>query len=305
MSSSNKDDIINSIYYDRSGYGSVATTYKDAKEKDKNITLNDVKEWFKKNVEQKKQLRGFNSFVAPRAFYEFQIDLFFINDLPDQKFRIGMICVDIFSKYLNVAPLKSKQPPDILAGLLENIKKMGGKPSILYSDAEGSLNNQSVMDYLKEEKIELHRTRTHAAFAERGVRTFKKMLYDRVEADEKKGKENIQWTDYIFEILLTYNNKMVHSATKFTPKDARKPSNELKVKLNLGMNAKRNRLYPDVETGDKVKIFRKKGVGEKERTSTWSANTYTVERTEKKLNQNYYHIDGNPRAFLRHEILKV
>ena len=305
MSSSNKDDIINNIYYDRSGYGSIATTYKDAKEKDKKITLNDVKEWFKKNVEQKKQLRGFNSFVAPHAFFEFQIDLFFINDIPDQKFNIGMICVDIFSKYISVAPLKSKQPPDILAGLMENINKMGGKCEILYSDEEGSLNNQSVIDYLKEEKIELHRTRTHAAFAERGVRTIKKMLYDRVEADEKKGKQSIQWTDYIFEILLTYNNKMVHSAHKFTPKDARKPSNELKVKFNLTMNAKRNRLYPDVDTGDKVKIYRKKGVGEKERTSTWSANTYTVEKIEKKLNQNYYYVEGQARPYLRHEILKV
>ena len=66
-----------------------------------------------------------------------------------------MICVDVFSKYLNVAPLKSKQPPDILAGLMENIIKMGGKPSILYSDEEGSLNNQSVIDYLKEEKIRI------------------------------------------------------------------------------------------------------------------------------------------------------
>ena len=132
------------------------------------------------------------------------------------------------------------------------------------------------------------------------------MLYDRVDADEKRRKQLIQWTDYIFEILLTYNNKMVHSATNFTPKDARKPSNELKVKLNLSMNAKRNRLYPDVETGDKVKMFRKKGVGEKERTSTWSANTYTVERIEKKLNQNYYYVEGNlSRPYLRFELLKV
>ena len=29
----NKDDIIKSIYFDRSGFGSVATTYKDAKKK--------------------------------------------------------------------------------------------------------------------------------------------------------------------------------------------------------------------------------------------------------------------------------
>ena len=35
--------IISSIYYDRSGYGSVNTIYQDAKKKDKRITVNDVK----------------------------------------------------------------------------------------------------------------------------------------------------------------------------------------------------------------------------------------------------------------------
>ena len=61
MNSSKKDDIINNIFYDRSGFGSIATTYKDVKQKDSSITLNDVKEWSKRNVEQKKQLRGQNS----------------------------------------------------------------------------------------------------------------------------------------------------------------------------------------------------------------------------------------------------
>ena len=52
--SDNKNDIISKIYFDRSGFGSIQTTYKDAKAKEPTITLNDVKEWFKKNVEQKK-----------------------------------------------------------------------------------------------------------------------------------------------------------------------------------------------------------------------------------------------------------
>ena len=48
MGEVNKDDIINKIYFDRSGFGSVATTYQDAKKKEPSITLNDVKEWFRK-----------------------------------------------------------------------------------------------------------------------------------------------------------------------------------------------------------------------------------------------------------------
>ncbi len=46
----NKNDIIKSIYYDRSGYSSIQKTYNDAKEKEPSITLKNVKDWFSKNL---------------------------------------------------------------------------------------------------------------------------------------------------------------------------------------------------------------------------------------------------------------
>ena len=79
---------------------------------------------------------------------------------------------------------------------------------------------------------------------------------------------------------------MKHSATGFTPKDARKPSNELKVKLHLNMNAKRNRVYPELSVGDEVKIFRKRKPNEKERVSNWSQNIYTIEKLMKNWVKN-------------------
>ena len=201
-----------------------------------------LKSFFKKNVEEKKKMRGQNSYIPPRAFHEFQFDLFFINDLPDQKFKVGSLMIDAFSKYMVVMPIKSKSEGDV-AG--------------------------------------------HAQYSERGIRTFKDGLYKRVEADEKKGKTNIQWTDYIFEILLTYNNKNIHSTTKFTPSQAKLPKHEFEVELNMSLQAKRNRTYPEIEVGDSVKIMRKKGISEKERTSHWLKTPQTVKRIDKKLGQNY------------------
>ena len=81
---------------------------------------------------------------------------------------------------------------------------MGKKPELVYWDEEGSLNSGVLKEYVDKEKIETHQTRTHPAFAERMIRTAKDMLFKRVEAVEKKCKDNIQWTDYIFEIMLTY-----------------------------------------------------------------------------------------------------
>ena len=233
------------------------------------------------------------------------MDLFFINDLKDQTFRVGMLMIDIFDKFMHVVAIKGKNEEDLASGMIECLHKMGKKPKIIYTDDEGAMNKEAIQTYLQEQNIEHHRTRAHPNFSERAIRTFKDLLYRRVEADEKKGKNNIQWTDYIFEILLTYNNKMKHSATGFTPKDARKPSNELKVKLHVNMNAKQNRVYPEIEVSDQVRIFRKKKPNEKERVGNFSSHVYTVERIDKMLGQSYYFVEGVDRAYLRFELLKV
>ena len=62
-----KTDLLKKIYFDRSGFGSLQTTYKDAKEKDKSITMNDVKDFFEEFVETEKQLRGFLYRPLPRV----------------------------------------------------------------------------------------------------------------------------------------------------------------------------------------------------------------------------------------------
>ena len=307
---SDKQKIISDIYNDPSGFGSKAVTLADARKKDKTITMDDVNQFFSKNVEVKKLPRGQNSFVAPNANYQYQLDLFFMGkeDFENkQKTRNGFVLIDIFSKYAVVLPIPSKNPPDVLAGILEGIQKMGDKPDMIYADEEGSLTGSKVdiRGALKDRGIELYTTRGHPNFAERFIRTFKDMLFKRVEADIKKGKQNIQWVDYIFQIMVTYNDKMKHSSTQFTPKEARNKRNEYAVKLNLELRALKNRKYPELNVGDEVKVMRKKAITEKERSSRYLKETFKVKRIEEKLGQKYYYLEGRARPNLRYELLKV
>ena len=46
-----KQDIIRDVYFDRAWFGSRARTLKEAREKDKTITAEDINEFFKNNVE--------------------------------------------------------------------------------------------------------------------------------------------------------------------------------------------------------------------------------------------------------------
>ena len=302
---SSKQEIIGKIYFDKSGFGSKAVTLKDAQEKDKTIKMADVEEFFRKNVEQKKQLRGYNSYIAPSKNHEFQMDLFFLGDLKNQEFKVGLIMIDVFTKYMVIVPIKSKNEGDVASGMIEALNKMKGKPRILYTDDEKSFSTEALQKYLKDEGILHHVTRGHANFSERAIRTFKDMLYKRIDADENKGKENIQWNDYIFQIVLTYNSKMKHSATGKTPVDAMKKENELSVRMKIASQANKTRKYPPLRVGDEVKIYRKKAITEKERSSNWGKEIYTVENINTKFGQEYYRTSQGSREYLRFELLKV
>ena len=104
-----KQEISSNVHYDRAGYGSRQRTLKEAREKDKSIIIDDVNEFFKKNVEAKRTTAGQKSFVAPHSAYKYQMDLLFVNDLEDQKFKVGMIMVDVFDKFMHVVAIKGKK----------------------------------------------------------------------------------------------------------------------------------------------------------------------------------------------------
>ncbi|MFM7980590.1 MAG: hypothetical protein ACKPKO_14855, partial [Candidatus Fonsibacter sp.] len=110
-------------------------------------------------------------------------------------------------------------------------------------------------------------TKSHPIFAERMILTFKTML-------DKRIKPGQQWTDLIFPILLTYNNKLVPSATGLTPKDARLPSNELTAYVSMSLQAKHQKKNPEIKVGDKVYIYTKRTNMQKSHVSVWSDIAY-------------------------------
>jgi hypothetical protein len=290
------DKIIEKVYNDF--FGSIKDTYTDAKKVDKSITYDDVRNWFQKNSVRKTNLRGYNSFIADHAKQEFQIDLFFMNE--DEEYKVGLLIIDIFSKYITVVPLKTKQPDDILQGLKDGFHNMGGYPESIYSDDEGAFNSKLIQDYFIEHKINHIITRGHAPYAERAIRTIKNLIYKRLE---KNSDSNWYDVKILANALVNYNYRMINSITKMTPDNARQPKNRLDVKLQLELHRKSKRKYPEIKEGDKVRIYTKKKNFQKERIPVWSENLFTVDKIEEKNNQNFYYLNGRDRPLLRHEIL--
>jgi len=87
------------------------------------------------------------------------------------------------------------------------------------------------------------------------------MIYKRVENTGKP------WIELLYQVWLTFHKKMIHSITKMTPNEARKPTNEKIIQTKLELERRHTRICPNVEVGDSVKTYKNKTVMTKERVS--------------------------------------
>ena len=181
------------------------------------------------------------------------MDLFFFADQDvDDEFKNALLMVDIFTKWTQVVMAQSKKWPEVIEGIKKLVPMMGGKPKTIYSDDEGSFNSKEVQKYFQDEGIRHLTTRGHAPVAERQIRTFKDMIYKRIENNDK------EWWEVLDAVQLTYNRKMEHSVTKMTPQQARQNDSQQSVKFNLELKRRHSRKYPEISVGDTVRVFKKK-----------------------------------------------
>ena len=210
-----------------------------------------------------------------------------------------------------IIPIASKEVGPVTAGIMEGCNKLGGYPKTLYTDEEPAISSAGVQEFLESKGVRLITARNHAGVAERAIRTFKNMLYQRIEASDA---DNPQWTDFIAPVLVTYNYKDVHRSIGMTPQEATKPHNRIDAKISMELKAKHQRKYPDLSEGDSVRIFEKRKPGfDEERKPLWSTEIYTIVSTESYMGQTYYKLklrgDGDDgtltRRYSRFEVLKV
>ena len=93
-----------------------------------------------------------------------------------------------------------------------------GIPKQIYSDEEGSFNSPKYIRFMNEHKIKHIQTSTHAATAERFIRTFKDNLYRRLHA---LNQDKSKWIEHVDNIIKKYNNTE-HNVIQIKPVEATK-----------------------------------------------------------------------------------
>ena len=152
-----KQEIIGNIYFYEAGFGSKNTTLKDAREKNKSITMKDVEYFFKNSVEIKMNPRGYNSFVAPHNNHRYQVDILyslFLKKLKvKRRYRAGLVCIDCLSKYAIAVPVRRKETGSVIQGTKKAIEKMGKKPEIIYTDDEKAIASGEFQAYVERKAL--------------------------------------------------------------------------------------------------------------------------------------------------------
>ena len=71
-------------------------------------------------------MRGWNSYIAPGICDEFEMDVFEMpKNYPGAKEHpMGLLAIDIFSKYMSIIPLKNKKGASLKPAIKETFKKL-------------------------------------------------------------------------------------------------------------------------------------------------------------------------------------
>ena len=218
------------------------------------------------------------------------IDEIFAADLVEmQKFaklnkgyRYLLTCIDIFSKFAWVIPLKDKKGITIKSALQKIFNKR--KCKFLWTDRGTEFYNKQVLDLLNENNIKLYSTNNSeikSAVIERFNRTFKNMMY-------KKFTENNNTIFYniLDELVNNYNNKY-HSTIKMSPIEGSKKINEKKIK-NI-YNFEKTKKPGKFKIGDRVRLSLEKNIFEKGYDTNWTQEIFVIYDI-KYSNVPYYYL---------------
>ena len=132
---------------------------------------------------------------------QWQMDLADMQSM--QKFNDGyrylLVCIDVFSKYAWVVPLKNKAGPTLVEAF-KVILTSGLKPEKIMTDQGTEFSNKHFRALMKEEDIELYNTynETKASIVERLIRTLKTKMWRYFTA-----KKTMRYVDMLPDLVCT------------------------------------------------------------------------------------------------------
>lgn len=192
--------------------------------------------------------------------YQFQMDLVEVQHLSTKNdgIRYLLNCIDIFTRYAFVRPLKDKSAKNVLDSFKSILEEAEIPPYMVVMDKGTEFTNKLFKDFCNKSNIKLvnPQASVHAAFIERFNRTLQLLMYKYMTDNETE-----RYIDVLPDLVRTYNNR-IHRMIKTTPQKAENNNNNEHLKLEniqKEQSSKIKRKKPNLEVGSYVRIAKQKG----------------------------------------------
>jgi predicted MPP superfamily phosphohydrolase len=194
-----------------------------------------------------------------------------MSEKENKGYRYILTCIDLFSRYAFVIPMKSKTGIETAKAIEQIIKKEKANPEKFWTDSGAEFYNKDVDKLREKYNIDIYSTYgvAKAAVIERFNKSFKELLYKQFTING-----NRKWFNILDDILDIYNNRSHRSLNNKSPNDVYKNNNNDENNIILED-------LPDInkskfKVNDRVRITYKKGVFDKGYLAKWSYEIFII-----------------------------
>lgn len=206
-------------------------------------------------------------------------------------YKYLLVVIDVFSKFLWIEPVKTKQATEILHSFLQILNRSSPRRPLMVMTDKGT-EFAKLRSYLKERAITYYTSEnveTKASVAERVIRTIKERLY-RYFTHTKSNN----FLAVLPKIVESYN-KSIHRSIGMAPTDVT-PQNQQLVSARLYGVSPRPKCKFDI--GDQVRISKYKGAFEKGYKANWTEEIFSVAKKLKTVPPVYEIADHSGETIL-------
>jgi hypothetical protein len=279
------DELLNYVYYDLHNYVGATSLYKIVKEYNKNIKLDEVKDWLKKQevhqitTQKDIGIKKINKPIYSDSHYSFQIDLTF---LPQFKSKnegnyVLFTAINTNSRYAYVYWSKNKNSESIIK-MLNEFKKNAMEIDTITSDSGTEFTNKDSTKWFLDNDIKTFfyvGDSNKLGIINRFHRTLKQKIDKYMLAHN-----SARWIDVINKIVYNYN-RTVNTGIGFTPLEASKSIVQSTIINDAIDKTKLIEQNEDkIEIGEKCRILLKKKTFDKGETK-YSKEIYEVVKIHK------------------------
>lgn len=215
--------------------------------------------------------------IVPGIDHQWQADLVDLSrvKLENENIPFILTCIDVFSKYAWVVPLKTKHGKELVYAF-EKILSLGRKPRLLQTDKGTEFVNKTFQSYLRSKNIVFFTTENDdikASIVERFNRTLKTKMWKYFSHEE-----TVRYIDVLQDLVHSYNHTY-HRSIKRAPASVNHRNEKEVWYILYGEKHRSSKsLKIRYRVGDLVRISKTRRTFQRGYLPNWTEEIFTIDK---------------------------